>query len=500
MTPGQSYHSRLDRFTRAGALGAVCVGTAVIVGWLFDIALFKSLLPGLTTMKASTAFAFLAAGWSLWLLHTGEPGSRSFRLARALAVIVAALGAFTLAEDLFAVDFGINQFILPDDPSVALASHPGRMSPATSLDMLLIGVALLCLKASRPRVAACAHWIVAPALFIPTLALVGYAYGANSLYRIGPYTSIAFHTALSLFVVALSLLAADTGHGFARIATSDTAGGLVSRRLLPTMPFMLFGLGWLRLQGERAGLYDFPFGIALMVLASTAICLIAVAGTAVILHKTDVTRQRAEGEIRSLNTALEQRVEERTRQLDVANKALELLSLQDGLTQLANRRFFDAHLAAQLGLARRHRRSLALVLCDIDGFKAYNDRYGHQAGDECLKQVAAAIRSCCRRPADMAARYGGEEFAMILPETELVGALAIAEAAREAVVQLKILNGGSPTAPYISISGAVAVLSGKIDATAAQLIKAADQALYEAKRLGRNQMVCVNVEPEYEDS
>jgi diguanylate cyclase (GGDEF)-like protein len=341
---------------------------------------------------------------------------------------------------------------------------------------------------------------VAPALIIPTLAIVGYAYGANSLYRIGPYTSIALHTALSFFVLALSVLAADTRHGFAKIATSDTAGGLVSRRLLPTIPFLLFGLGWLRLEGQRAGLYDLSFGLALVVLGSAATCVIALASTAITLHRTDVTRQCAEARIKSLNVELEQRVQERTQQLDAANKALEQLSLQDGLTKLANRRFFDSHLAAQLALLRRHRRSLALVLCDIDGFKAYNDRYGHQAGDECLERVAAAIRSCCRRPADMAARYGGEEFAMILPETESVGAMAIAEAAREAVAQLKILNGGFPTAPCISISGGVAVLSGKIDATAPQLIKTADQALYEAKRLGRNRMICAKVEPEYEHS
>jgi diguanylate cyclase (GGDEF)-like protein len=501
MTPGESYRSRLDWFVRAGSLAVACVGAAVIGGWLFNIALFKSLLPGLATMKANTAVAFLAAGASLWLLHAGEPGSRSFRLARALAVIVAALGAFTLAEDLFAVDFGIDEFILRDDPGLALGPHPGRMSPATALDMLLVGLALLCLKAPQPRLAACAHRIVAPALFIPTLALVGYAYGANSLYRIGPYTSIALHTALSLFVLALSVLAADTRHGFAKIATSDTAGGLVSRRLLPTIPFLLFGLGWLRLEGQRAGFYDLSFGLALVVLGSAAICVIALASTAITLHKTDVTpRQCAEARIKSLNVELEQRVQERTQQLDAANKALEQLSLQDGLTKLAYRRFFASHLAAQLALLRRHRRSLALVLCDIDGFKAYNDRYGHQAGDECLERVAAAIRSCCRRPADMAARYGGEEFAMILPETESVGAMAIAEAAREAVAQLKILNGGFPTAPCISISGGVAVLSGKIDATAPQLIKTADQALYEAKRLGRNRMICAKVEPEYEHS
>jgi diguanylate cyclase (GGDEF)-like protein len=175
--------------------------------------------------------------------------------------------------------------------------------------------------------------------------------------------------------------------------------------------------------------------------------------------------------------------------LSAANKALEQLSMRDGLTDLANRRSFDAYLADQIAVARRHKRTLALVLCDVDAFKAYNDRYGHQAGDECLKRIAAALRSCCRRPADMAARYGGEEFALILPDTELGGALQVAEAAREAVAQLKIPHADSAAASHASISGGVAVLLRGIGATAQQLVAAADQTLYQAKHLGRNRIV-----------
>jgi diguanylate cyclase (GGDEF)-like protein len=182
-------------------------------------------------------------------------------------------------------------------------------------------------------------------------------------------------------------------------------------------------------------------------------------------------------------------------ELSAANDSLEQLSLHDGLTDLANRRYFDKYLATQIAIARRYKRSLALVICDVDHFKAYNDHYGHQAGDECLKQVAAALRSWCRRPADLAARYGGEEFAMILPDTDLTGAAHIAEAAREAIAQLGIPHEHSTTAPYVSISGGFAALLGKVDITAEQLISAADQSLYQAKHLGRNRMVSVPPEP-----
>lgn len=185
-------------------------------------------------------------------------------------------------------------------------------------------------------------------------------------------------------------------------------------------------------------------------------------------------------------------------ELSAANKSLEQLSVQDGLTGLANRRYLDRYLAGEIAVAHRHKRSLALILCDVDAFKAFNDCYGHQAGDECLKQVAAALRSCCRRPADMAARYGGEEFAIILPDTDLSGAARIAEAARDAVAQLRIPHAQSPAAPYVSISGGVAVLLPEADMTTEQLIAAADRTLYQAKRLGRNRMVCAQADPELE--
>jgi len=176
-------------------------------------------------------------------------------------------------------------------------------------------------------------------------------------------------------------------------------------------------------------------------------------------------------------------------QLSLANKALEQQSLHDGLTELANRRFFDTHLALQMGVARRHpQRMLALIMFDMDFFKAYNDRYGHVAGDECLKKVAEVLRSCCRRPADMAARYGGEEFALILPDTDWNGAAHLAEHARYAVAQLQIPHAASAASHFVSISGGIAVFDPRASTTTAELIAAADHALFQAKSLGRNRI------------
>jgi len=175
-------------------------------------------------------------------------------------------------------------------------------------------------------------------------------------------------------------------------------------------------------------------------------------------------------------------------QLTEANAALEALSLHDDLTGLANRRYFDAYLADQVAVAHRHKRMLALVLCDVDHFKQYNGRHGHQAGDECLKQVALALRSCCRRPADMAARYGGEEFALILPDTDPAGAALIAEAARAAIASLG-LAGAHSSLRGVTISGGITALIPGDAIEGRDFIRAADEALFEAKRRGRDRML-----------
>lgn len=175
-------------------------------------------------------------------------------------------------------------------------------------------------------------------------------------------------------------------------------------------------------------------------------------------------------------------------ELNTANQALATLSRRDGLTGLFNRRFLDEYLDGQIALARRQKDVVALILLDVDHFKLYNDHYGHTGGDECLRQVAAALQACCQRPADMVARYGGEEFAVVLPDTDLDGALQVARAIREAVGNLKLAHATSPTAACVSISAGVAVIPADAGMSALQLLASADQALYDAKNLGRNRV------------
>jgi diguanylate cyclase (GGDEF)-like protein len=176
------------------------------------------------------------------------------------------------------------------------------------------------------------------------------------------------------------------------------------------------------------------------------------------------------------------------RGLEQANRALERLSTQDGLTGLFNRRYLDDYLQREALREAREHACLSLILLDIDHFKAFNDTYGHQAGDECLKAVARVIGQAARRPADLAARYGGEEFAVVLPGTDMAGALALAEGLRRAVQDLGLPHAGSPVAGSVTVSLGVASLVPRRQGTPHDILALADQALYQAKNQGRNQV------------
>ena len=195
---------------------------------------------------------------------------------------------------------------------------------------------------------------------------------------------------------------------------------------------------------------------------------------------------RMAGELGRLIHNLEACVAERTEALQRANAELEGLSMLDGLTGIANRRRFDTALLAEWQRSRREHTPLALVLCDIDHFKQFNDKFGHQRGDEALKAVALTLQASLHRPADLAARYGGEEFVLILPNTDLAGAVKVAEAARQAVLALNIQRNDLSDSSRVTISMGVAVALPDSNSKPEQLIEIADQQLYRAKAEGRN--------------
>jgi two-component system chemotaxis family response regulator WspR len=179
---------------------------------------------------------------------------------------------------------------------------------------------------------------------------------------------------------------------------------------------------------------------------------------------------------------------ESQRQLAAANIELQRLAALDALTGIANRRRFDETMLLEWQRGQRERAPLSLLMCDIDFFKHFNDSYGHPAGDLCLKRAAAVLTEHLRRPADLVARYGGEEFAIILPDTDGAGAMTVARACVQTLQQLGIENREAEFG-VVTLSIGVATMVPAKPFTAEDLIAAADQAFYAAKRSGRNKAV-----------
>lgn len=294
---GLNLISRFKSFSKWASFVSILAGCLVLLGWAFDIAFLKSILPGLATMKANTALGFILSGLSLWMLRTG-PAKAQISPPKMFAAIVALLGLLTLGEYLFSRDFGIDQLLFPQEAGAEPTSLAGRMAHPTALSFLLLGLALLSLDAKRPV------WLVEfpvlIALLVSGLALAGYAYGVTSLYSIGLYSSMALHTASLFIVLSLGILFARPERGLMGIFTSDALGGFTVRRLLPAAVGVPLVLGGLRLMGQQAGYYDTEFGLALFALSNVVMLSVVILWSAKQLNWVDRGRAQAQESLRQV--------------------------------------------------------------------------------------------------------------------------------------------------------------------------------------------------------
>ena len=192
----------------------------------------------------------------------------------------------------------------------------------------------------------------------------------------------------------------------------------------------------------------------------------------------------AEQQLAVLNRQLQQQKQ----QLESVNRALQYLATYDSLTEVKNRHSFNQYLDTEWRRLAREEAPLSLIMCDIDYFKLYNDTYGHQAGDECLRQVAAVIQHSVKRPADLVARYGGEEFVVVLPNTDIEGATCVAEMIAQQVRALQIVHAKSAVSQHVTLSLGVACCIPAPKSDPGALIALADESLYQAKASGRDQV------------
>ena len=301
--PSQVCSSLITRFrslSRAFSLVVLLIGTLVFVGWVLDIPTLKSVLPGLVTMKSNTALGFVLAGLSLWLLQSEQANRGTRRIAQACALTVALLGLLTLSEYLFGWDLGIDQLLFKEPPEAAEPFPPDRMAPTTALNFIILGVTLLLLDAEERRSHYFSQSLTLTAGLISLLPLVGYLYKDPSLTGGFSYTRMALHTSPTFIILCAGVLCARPDRGLMAVVTSATAGGLMARRLLLAAVSIPLLLGWLRLEGQRAGLYETEFGLSLVVVSSIVVFAIVIWWNAMLIDRAESERRRAEAMFRDL--------------------------------------------------------------------------------------------------------------------------------------------------------------------------------------------------------
>lgn len=308
----------LQSFSRKTSIAVALIGGVVILGWIFDIAVLKSVLPGWVAMKANTAVGLVLGGASLWLWHWQPITGMKRRAAQTCAILVLLIGLLTLIEYGFHLNLGIDQLLFKTPINSLGDAAPGRMAVHTAFNFLLLGSALLLLNLRYSSYAP-AQLFASVAFLIAFLGLLGYLYGNAYLYRIGSLTSMAIHTALAFFLLSLGILFACPDQGLISVLVSNDAGGIIAKRLLPAAIVLPPVVCWLILFGYRQNFYTAEMGICLLAIANIVVFAVLIWWNASILDAIDQRRWRKEEQLREVSVALENAVEGISR-LDVQGR------------------------------------------------------------------------------------------------------------------------------------------------------------------------------------
>lgn len=282
-------------FSKVTGVVAIILGALVLTGWVSDIIILKSVLPGQVSMNPATAFAFIVAGVSLWLQRE-EGAVQRRRVAYGCAVVVIMIGLLKLCDYILGWNIGLDQHLFREKLGETGAYPPNRMAPNTALNFVLLGIALIITDIKTRHGYYPAQFFALIVLLTSGLALTGYAYSITSFYGVGSYIPMALNTALAFTLLSLGVLFRRPNRGNIALLTSNSAGGLMARRLLPAIIGVPLLVGWFWLAGERAGLYNSSSGISLMVVSNILIFGILVWANAGALDRMELERKRTEEE------------------------------------------------------------------------------------------------------------------------------------------------------------------------------------------------------------
>ena len=347
----QIHLTHFARIPKAASGLGILVSSLVFFGWTFNLPILRSILPGQPHMVPHTAVAFILASLSLVTLKN----KRKFSVLCALAVVV--ISVLIISEYITGLDLGFDQLLFSQRLQVIDNSFPGRPSPHTAIDFLLIGTALL-LTRTNGRSYRVATGLALTAALIASMALIGYIYDVAFLYSISSHTGMALHTALIFIALSVGILFVHPEQQLMSFILSDTAGGLMLRHLLPATIVIPIIAGGLILLGARAGFYEMAFAVPLCVVASIVVLTTLIWRNAMALHRSDAKRRHAEDALRNAYNDLEQRVEERTAELSRVNENLQAEIIKHKESETARLQLLRRLVTAQEEERRRISREL----------------------------------------------------------------------------------------------------------------------------------------------
>ena len=310
--------SQLKFFSKIASIIAILIGLLVIIGWTFNIESFKSIFPNIVAMKANTAICFILIGISLFYLNEKQISRPKLHISQICAIIVGIIGFLTIIEYLFNNNIGIDQLLFTERVGAVLTTNPGRMASTTAINFLIIGISLLIIDLKNKYGNSTYQFLVLIASSISLFSFAGYIYGATISYSI-IVTPMALNTSIAFIIVCLGLLFSRPDQGIMATFTSPLLGGVMARRLLPSIIAILLVIGFIRIIGERLGLYDVATGVAITIISAIIILSFLIWKSADSLNQIDLEAIKTKENLEFSNKKLEIQ----SNQLKDANDELE---------------------------------------------------------------------------------------------------------------------------------------------------------------------------------